>query len=490
MPFFLNFNEAIMLKYLFIILLFYTSFAFAGIKPPNSLATCPSGTPVGICTISNNNCGSYQRDHPTRFFRPGTISEKTGYLCGKANICPTGWSLNLGECSPPPCPNGATRLTDGTCPIASSSSSSSSSSSAQSCPENAPMRDGNNSCNTKCSSPLVWDFSSNSCTEPKQCTYPQLYNSNFNTCSDNPDSCAIGAQKDLLNGGCLAFNATSCPSGYVLSSDSLKCQLAPNSGSSSGSSTPSQNSSAAASSAASAPTSSAASSRPVVPTDSNDNLSPTQPTTYSQSIPAGLSSAQCNLTYSAEACKAMENCQLTFGVSKCIGMTANQNCPDSYVINGQKICVLTGTASGASTSSGSGTYSSSAMQCDPTKKDYDECMGRNETPTTAQTQQIIDDLTTSGDAALDDYLESVNADLDQVKSNGVSFKDAPSQLKQALQSIIPQPRSCQNIPFTFYGKTINLNCVWFEKFKTIFGWFLYIITAIYIFKLAMRPVPS
>lgn len=479
-----------MKKIILAILLFaYSSIAYSyGPTSPNELASCPQGTPTAVCSTSNNNCGPYARDHATRFYRPGLLHAKNGYLCGKALTCKTGWTLSQGECTPPPCPNGAVRLANGTCPDVSSSSSASSSS-VPSCPQNSPLRDGNNICNTKCSSPLVWDYSSNSCAQPKNCAYPQLYNSNFNTCSDNPDNCAVGAQKDLLNGGCLAFNATSCPSGYQLTSDQLKCSPSANTASSS----PTQTSSAAASSAAntSAPSSAAASSRPAIPIDTNDNVSPTQTTTLSQAIPADISNSQCKLSFSAEACKAIENCQLTFGVGKCLGVTGGQICPDSYVINGQKICVLTGSNSGASTSAGSGgSYSSSAMQCDPTKKDYDECMGRNETPTATQTQQIVDDLTTSGDAALDDYLEAVNTDIDDAKSNGVSFKEAPSQIKQALIAMIPQPRTCQNIPFTFYGKTVNLNCVWFEKFKTIFGWFLYIITAIYIFKLAMRPVPS
>jgi len=194
-----------------------------------------------------------------------------------------------------------------------------------------------------------------------------------------------------------------------------------------------------------------------------------------------------------------QNCELTFGVGNCSN-TATP-CPNFYKVNGQTFCVISGTgsspSSGSNTSGGtggsnasSGTATSQAGECDPTAKSYDECMGRNKTPTDAEAQSIKDDFKNAGDKALTDYMTAIQDDLDNAKNNGVSFKDSPSQLKQFLNSIIPQPRPCQNIPFTFYGVTKNLNCLWFEKFKTIFGWFLYIITAIYIFKLAMRPVPS
>lgn len=196
--------------------------------------------------------------------------------------------------------------------------------------------------------------------------------------------------------------------------------------------------------------------------------------------------------------QAFENCELNFGQGNCALNTNSTPCPNSYKQNGITYCVTSpssgsGSSAASSSGSGSGTSSGSASssgECDPTSKSYDDCMGRNETPTASQTQQIKQDLKTSGDNALNDYMNSVQTDIDNSKNNGISFKEAPSQLKLAINAMIPQPRACQNIPFTFYGITKNINCAWFEKFKTIFGWFLYIITAIYIFKLAMRPVPS
>jgi hypothetical protein len=191
----------------------------------------------------------------------------------------------------------------------------------------------------------------------------------------------------------------------------------------------------------------------------------------------------------------MENCQLTFGVGQCVGMSATQNCPNSYTINGQKFCVLKST-SGSGSSAGSGTASgnsgssgsASKGECDPTAKSYDECMGRNKTPDGTVTAKIKSDLETAANKALDDYTKSRNEDLDNTKRDGIDFKSAPDSLRSSVLALIPSYRTCQNVTFTFFKTTKTLDCALFEKFKLIMAWFCSIATAIYIFKLAVKPV--
>lgn len=116
-------------------------------------------------------------------------------------------------------------------------------------------------------------------------------------------------------------------------------------------------------------------------------------------------------------------------------------------------------------------------------------MGVTKDTTQTQTQQISDDIKAAADDALDDYEEAVKADLEQFKNaGGISFKGAADGIKSAVLSHIPQPNTCQNIEFTYLGTTKNLDCEKFETFKIIMAWFLSIITIIYIFKLAIRPV--
>jgi len=405
--------------------------------------------------------------------------------CAKLSSCscPDGQSLNtvdgLSSCGPPP---------DG--------------GEGDACPA-GQVKDGLGSCNTQCNAPNVLNALSGACEPVVNCIYPQLRNNLANSCADNPDNCAEGAFRDVLTGQCRSYGDTSCPAGFSCADAScLTCTPSGGAASSSGagaSSAYGASSAGAASSAggnnSSSGNASSASPPPKPPTDPGDNTDPGQSTGGSKPIPAGTSMPACLSQNSQQVCYDYQKCQLTFGVDKCVGITPDQNCPNQYVVNGQKYCVLPSASSGSGSSSGNtvssgsaGSASSQSGECDPTKKSYDECMGRNKTPNATETSKINSDFNTAANKAIDDYTKLIKEDTEAFTRDGITFKTAPEALKQAVLSHIPQPSTCQPISFTYWNTTKYLNCQSFEKFKLILAWFCSLITLYYIFHLAIKPV--
>ncbi len=275
----------------------------------------------------------------------------------------------------------------------------------------------------------------------------------------------------------------------------LTCIETSNSGSSSGANTSQSNASQANASSAQQASSRASVGSgpqdPKPPVSPSDNTSPSQPTTSSQPIPVGISNADCLSKFSAQACNAIQNCQLTFGSSSCFGVTSSQPCPNGYTINGQIICVNqapVGSGTGSGTSSGS--QSSQAGQCDPTAKSYDECMGRNRTPSQSDTQSIVDALNNKTQKSLDDYQQSRIDDIDQQTESGISFSNAPNQFKTFLSSYVPSAATC--VPLSIDIKDIHakIDCSIFALIKTGFAWFFSLMAVLYIWSIAMRPAPE
>jgi hypothetical protein len=289
-----------------------------------------------------------------------------------------------------------------------------------------------------------------------------------NTCvksTDTPPDSSGGGGGDGSNSGGVSASSSGAASSSPSSTPSA-------------SSTPSNNSNSSA--------------RP--PYDSGDNIDQGQPQDSSRYIPQGTSNSACQNIASSVACKVIENCGLTFGADRCVGISSNVTCPNTYVVNGQKVCVLPAKTSGSGTSaggagSGSGSNGSAGKgECDPTAKTYDECMGRNKTPSAAETQKITDDLNREANKAIDDYNKAIKDDIDAFQREGIGFKNAPEQLRSSLNSLIPSAGSCENVVIEYHGWRKSIDCSLFEKFKLVFGWFLSIVTIYYIFQLAIKPV--
>lgn len=499
-------------------IMFFSAFSMAQSKPtcPTILFdTCqiPAYAP-GTVTSCTNNSGYKVMDIANSGGECSAV--KITCVLESTCTCPTGQKLGTvgtsTTCVPdnplPPGQGGQPFPDDGSCP--------------------APQKmDARGKCNLACKSPMVFNAITSNCEILNQCLYPKLYNVLSNSCSENPLTCAMGASRNALTGECWAVGATSCPSGFACKDSAcLTCGAVDGANSSQGSNTSSGSNTSTGSNTSSGSgtsegsntsTGSNSSVTPPVkpPTTNDDNTDQNQSGGGSKPIPANTSFEGCRTQNTEKVCNDFQNCQLTFGAGRCVGMTEGQSCPNSYILNGQKYCILNSSPTGSNSSAGgsgsnssagtggggsngssgsgngssSGTQSSQGGECDPTSKSYDECMGRNATPSAEQTSKIKNDFIAESNKAVDDYSNVAKEDIETSAAMGVSFKDAPNSLKTSVLSFFPQYQTC--IPIQIHFKlvgTITLSCELSEVWKRLFGWFLSCLTVLYIYKLAMRPI--
>lgn len=180
-------------------------------------------------------------------------------------------------------------------------------------------------------------------------------------------------------------------------------------------------------------------------------------------------------------------------------------CPPGQIsqgtLNGNAICVgqcptgqywgavngVYGCYGGNGSSSGSGS-SDGTGECDPQSKDYAKCIGQINDVDDGLSDQIVGDATGEAEDRLNDAYDSLMEDVEEFSGIDSEFSGAPNQLMSALQGFLPAPVGCSNVPLTFMGYTASLDCNLFNDFKLAFGWFLSILTAVYIWSLATKPV--
>lgn len=400
----------------------------AGVDPVKTGYNCVYYTVADSLVSAQNHCnslnGKFQADD-----RPiGACGKINGYprqdyLCFKKKSCPSSSSSSS----------------------LSSSSSSSSSSSASPCPS-GKTRDSNNNCTT-CPSPQVLNVYSQTCETKNECVWPERYQSLDNRCHPNPNNCAFNTGVNVITGGMCQQgpNATPyCPSGYIVTPQNT-CELSSSQTSSSGSGSSSPPST---SSPSSSPSSSASYSS--VRTNQGDNTNQNQDISNSQSIPAAISNADCLTSFSTSACTAMQNCQLTFGVNNCVGVTSNNTCPNSYAVNGQKLCVLSNSVSNSSAggSSGSGSNGSQSGECDITSKDYLRCLNIKELQVPTTTGEFDG---TAAAEALQEANEELQNKIDTIKS----------EINTALNVDIQGSGTIEDHCIVIMGKNV---CFGFAKF--------------------------
>lgn len=105
-----------------------------------------------------------------------------------------------------------------------------------------------------------------------------------------------------------------------------------------------------------------------------------------------------------------------------------------------------------------------------------------------QKQAILDEFKTDGETLLDGSFEDLEDDINEFGTTGVTFADEPGALQAAVEAFFPAPSSCSSIPIAYGGWTASLDCEYFNKFKQMFGWFLTVVTAMYIWSIAVQPV--
>jgi hypothetical protein len=217
-----------------------------------------------------------------------------------------------------------------------------------------------------------------------------------------------------------------------------------------------------------------------------------------------------------ESCPTGQTYGVVNGVAKCYGAPA---CPAGYTfgsINFVEACYdnsgcdamgqcagtssagnnssASGGNSSASNSSGSGGSAGSnssgqgAGQCDPTAKNYSVCIG--------ETQTIPDDLDDSiknafYDAAMgkvDEVSDAYTGDIESFSGIPTDYQDSPNPLMQAVRAYLPPQTSCTPIELEFFGSTQSVPCDFFNHFRLIFGWFLTVYAAIYIWSFSTAPI--
>lgn len=149
-----------------------------------------------------------------------------------------------------------------------------------------------------------------------------------------------------------------------------------------------------------------------------------------------------------------------------------------------------GGSSGSASSMGQGGSASSvgAGDCDPTSDDYALCIGFTEEVGDNEAHEIIDGVTGEAQDLLDGVYDDLESDIDEFTGIDSQFADAPSALEQAVMGFLPSPASCTPFSFTFLGKTQQMPCEKFQDFRLIFGWFLTICAAVYIWQITTKPV--
>lgn len=180
-------------------------------------------------------------------------------------------------------------------------------------------------------------------------------------------------------------------------------------------------------------------------------------------------------------------------------------CPEGQIsqgtLNGNAICVgqcptgqywggvngVYGCYGSGGSSAGSGS-SDGTGECDPNSKDYAKCIGQLNDVDEGLSDQIIGDATGEAEDKMNEAYDSLTEDIENFSGIDNEFANSPNQLMSALQGFLPSPGACPNIPLTFMGQTASLDCNLFNDFKLAFGWFLSILTTVYIWSLATKPV--
>lgn len=469
------------MRYVILILLFFSSLSFSQ-QPPAPQCTAQVGAP-DACGFNPSVGGPILSERTAACTNAGNILVSDG-ACGSSTHAPGSPKFKCyASCA---CPSGF-RLNTTISPEGYKISGC--------------VPDGPTPGEDECTPPQVKNIETGSCEPKTECTYPLLYDFYSNACMPNPNNCAIGAKPNPLNPGtCMATEPTSCPAGWALSADSLNCSPS-GSGSSdaANSSTPSNASSAATTSTPSNTSSAATAS-------SASNTSGTNTSSGSGGGTGGGSGGDNGGGTGNNSSSGSNNSWTPHsGYGNWIPISANSPCPNKYQdANGQWWCSAANT----------GTASSAAGQCDPTAKDYLACIsqtagnasssGSNSSacnPASADYQQcqaasqagtkmkeLGDKFKEDTDKELEKFKKAVDDDLSNFQRDGLTFKDEPSRLRSLLTSLLPVSTACNPPPMKIFGRTYNLDCVYFNLLKQALGWCLAILTVFNIWQLATRPV--
>lgn len=124
-------------------------------------------------------------------------------------------------------------------------------------------------------------------------------------------------------------------------------------------------------------------------------------------------------------------------------------------------------------------------QCDPTAKNYNECVGLLTSISDTEKQTITDSVESKTDTGLTTWNTEQKNSI-QGNSNGLGV--STSVLDTMLNPFKISSQTCTSFTVNFLKTTKTLDCTRFEFFKKLFGWALYLYTIYYIFILIVKPV--
>lgn len=188
------------------------------------------------------------------------------------------------------------------------------------------------------------------------------------------------------------------------------------------------------------------------------------------------------------------------GYGNWIPVDEGSNCPNKYRdANGQWWC-----SGGTSPQQGSA-GSAAAGTCDPTATNYWACINSGGSAGSSGSagatssdgaegrlndkgDELIEGIKQGIDDELSDYEQAYTDDIDAFVREGVPFDNDPSAIKSVLISFLPVSTPCNPPKLQFFGRSYDLSCEYFNIFKQALGWFLAILTAFQIWRMAIRPV--
>jgi hypothetical protein len=156
------------------------------------------------------------------------------------------------------------------------------------------------------------------------------------------------------------------------------------------------------------------------------------------------------------------------------GQTVSQNTSTSSVSTPVKNPTSPGTAETQRTG-----------QCDPTAKNYQECVGLLTSVTDTKQQELVDGLKTETNTALTTSTDAVNTSINGT-STGLGTNT--TSIRNLANSVLYSSSTCSPMSIQIGPLTKTLTCEKFTFFKSLLGWFLYAFTMFYLIHLFFKPV--
>lgn len=123
-------------------------------------------------------------------------------------------------------------------------------------------------------------------------------------------------------------------------------------------------------------------------------------------------------------------------------------------------------------------------QCDPTAKNYQECVGL----ITSITDTYLNDQRTTLDTAAttqaDLYKTTRQNDINSLTTDGLGISTASN--RNAANPLALSSTTCQPYSFTFLGRSVTINCDFADKVKAVLYWFFYLVTIHQLFFITFR----